>query len=168
MRNTGIAVAIAIVLILSLFAILMYNRNPDQAAEPASGQPIAPDLQPPAREVIGGPSSGRPYSPAVRIGDTLYVSGQIAIDPEGNEVRDSVEAETEQVLNNIKRWVEEAGFEMSDVVRATVFLSDINDYDAMNSAYIRFFPENPPARACVAVREIVRGFRVEISCIAQR
>lgn len=122
-----------------------------------------------AKETIGVVQEGRPFSPAVRIGDTLYVSGQIAVDPEtGDAVRDDIKAETEQVLKNIKRLVEEAGFEMGDVVRATVFLTDISDYGPMNEVYAKFFPENPPARACVAVKELVSDFRVEISCIAQR
>ena len=135
------------------------------------------------RSVIGGPISGKPYSPAIlttrflsdengnrqAIGQTLYVSGQIAIDPKtGTEVRDDVAAETRQVLTNIKKWVEEAGFSLSDGVKCTVFLADMADYAAMNEAYVEFFPENPPARECVAVKEIVRGFRVEISLVAER
>lgn len=135
------------------------------------------------REVIGGPSTGRPYSPAIKtttyqpdengnpsiISQSLYVSGQIAIDPEtGEGIRDSIEAETDQVLMNIRRLVQMAGFEMSNAVRCTVFLADINDYEAMNSVYLTFFPENPPSRECVAVKEIVRGYRVEISLIAQK
>lgn len=135
------------------------------------------------RSVIGGPSSGKPYSPAILTtrytlngnnernvtGQTLYVSGQVAINPEtGEEVRDDVAAETRQVLENIKRWVEEAGFEMSDGVKATVFLADIADYAAMNEVYVEFFPDSPPARECVAVKEIVRGFRVEISLTVEK
>ena len=93
----------------------------------------------------------------------------MAIDPEtGTEVRESIEAETERVMLNIERLVRMAGFEMSDVTRATVYLSDIDDYAAMNAVYSRFFPTDPPARACVAVDSLVRGFRLEISCIAQR
>lgn len=135
------------------------------------------------REVIGGPSTGKPYSPAIKtttyqqdgngnrsvISQSLFVSGQIAIDPEtGEGIRDSIQAETEQVLQNIKRLVEMAGFKLSDAVRCTVFLADINDYDDMNSVYVTFFQENPPSRECVAVKEIVRGYRVEISLIARK
>ena len=135
------------------------------------------------RSVIGGPSSGKPYSPAILttrytlgengdrhiISRTLYVSGQIAIDPDtGAEVRDDVAAETRQVLENIRRRVEEADFEMADGVKCTVFLADIADYAAMNEVYVEFFPENPPARECVAVKEIVRGYRVEISLTAEK
>ena len=167
------AVIAGLLFVLGLGAAIFFYYQAERSAERAESQPsieAAPAQEPVAavREVIGGPTSGMPYSPAIKIGNTVYVSGQIAIDINGNEVRDSVEAETEQVLKNIERWLGEAGFEMGDVVRATVFLADINDYDAMNLVYVRFFPEDPPARACVAVKEIVRGFRVEISAIAQK
>ena len=167
------AVIAGLLFVVGLGAAIFFYNQAEQRSSEAEPQPNLEAVsfkepEPADREIIGGPTSGRPYSPAVKIGNTVYVSGQIAIDINGNEVRDSVEAETEQVLKNIERWLGEAGFEMSDVVRATVFLTDINDYDAMNSVYVRFFPENPPARACVAVKELVRGFRIEISAIAQK
>lgn len=153
--------AVIIVLMISALLAFAFGRQENQSTD-ATAQAID-------REVIAGPSSGRPYSQAIRFGDTLYVSGQIAIDPHtGEGVRSSVEAETDQVMKNIKQYVELAGFEMKDVVKVTVFLANMEDYSAMNSAYIPFFPEDPPARECVAVKEIVRGYRVEISCIAQR
>jgi len=139
------------------------DRTGEQEQSAGAGQE-----RPDEREFIGATVEGRPYSPAVRIGDTLYVSGQVAIDADGNQVHGDVAEQTELVMENIKRLVEQAGFEMSDVVRATVFLVDIDDYAAMNEVYARYFPAAPPARACVAVRELVFGFLVEISCIAQR
>ncbi len=167
--RAGVVAAIVLFLLGSLvFGYIYMNRffeesetsQAESDMTPAQAEPVA------GREVVGGSSSGRPFSPAVKVGNTLYVSGQIANDPDGNEVRDSIEAETAQVLDNIKRLVEEAGFEMTDVVRATVFLADMADYDAMNQVYVSYFPENPPARACVAVKALARDFRIEISCIA--
>jgi 2-iminobutanoate/2-iminopropanoate deaminase len=158
-----------LVLLLGLvvFGYILMNKGLEEksASEAAKREPVAQAIE---REIIGGQSSGRPFSPAVRAGRTLYVSGQIAVDPEGNEIRDSIEAETAQVLENIKRLVREAGFEMTDVVKVTVYLADMADYDAMNNVYLTYFPENPPARACVTVKALARGFRLEISCIAQK
>ena len=163
MRASLVVAVLALVAGLIAAIYLLVSRESAENQEDVPQQPRA------AREVIGEPAPRLPYSPAVRVGDTLYVSGQIAVDPEtGTEARESVEAETELVMLNIERLVRAAGFAMADVTRATVFLSDIDDYAAMNAVYSRFFPASPPARACVAVDGIVRGFRVEISCIAQR
>lgn len=133
------------------------------------------------REAIGG-EPGRPFSPAVRVtrtctrdgvaeimGETLYVSGQVGTDPgSGERVSGGIKAETVQVLENLQRVVESAGFSLSDAVRCTVYLVDMGDYDAMNEAYLEFFPESPPSRACVGVRELVRDFQVEISLVAEK
>jgi 2-iminobutanoate/2-iminopropanoate deaminase len=122
-----------------------------------------------AKECIGAVREGMPFSPAVKIGNTLYVSGQVPIDPAtGEEVRGDIKAQTRKTLENIKALVEQAGFRMEDVVRATVFIADMDLFADMNSVYVEFFPKNPPARACVAVKGLVRDFLVEISCIAQR
>ena len=121
------------------------------------------------RETIGKVEEGWPFSPAVKIDNTLYVSGQIPIDPEtGEEVHGDIKEQTAQVMKNVERLVKEAGFDMKDVVRATVFITDMDHFADMNSVYTTYFPSNPPARACVAVKELARGFLVEISCIAQR
>ncbi|HUX07020.1 MAG TPA: RidA family protein [Acidobacteriota bacterium] len=168
--RAAVIVGLLLVLLAGLFfGYLLMNQTVE---ENRSNETIEAEMVPAqaearvVREIIGGPSSGTPFSGAVKVGNTLYVSGQIAIDAEGNEVRDSIEAETAQALENIKRLVEAAGFEMSDVVKATVYLADMADYDAMNQVYIGYFPENPPARACVAVSALARGFKLEISAIA--
>jgi len=116
----------------------------------------------------GRPGSSLPFSPAREAGDTLYVSGQIAISPDGSEVRGSVAAETRQVMANIGRTLRQHGYDYDDVVRATVYLHDIGDYAEMNEAYAAFFTAPYPARACVGGVDIVRGFRVEISVVAYR
>jgi 2-iminobutanoate/2-iminopropanoate deaminase len=122
------------------------------------------------REVIRAPDAPEaigPYSQAVRVGSTLYVAGQIGIDPATGElVAGGIEPETRQVLRNLRAIVEAAGFDMADVVQAQVFLADLDDYPAMNALYAEAFPGDPPARATVEVSRIPAGARVEISLVA--
>lgn len=124
------------------------------------------------REVIstpGAPGAIGPYSQAIRVGDTLYTSGQIGMDPvTGVLVAGGIEAETRQVLANLKAVFEAAGFSLSDAVQAQVFLADFNDFAAMNAVYAEFFPQAPPARATVQVARLPRDARVEIMLVAQR
>lgn len=113
------------------------------------------------------PAAIGPYSQAIQAGKTLYCSGQIAIDPESGGMKDgSIEIETEQVLENLGAVLEGAGMDFTDVVRCTVYLSDITDYAQMNEVYTEYFSESPPAREAVEVSALPRDCRVEISCIA--
>ncbi len=114
------------------------------------------------------PLSKLPFSAARKAGNTLYVSGQVARAPDGKDVKDSVEAETRQVMENIGRILKENGYTFADVVNATVYLADIQDYHAMNKIYASYFEEGFPARACIGGVELVFGFRVEISCVAYK
>ena len=109
-----------------------------------------------------------PFSAARQAGNTLYVSGQIPRTAEGADVRVSVDAETRQVMDNLSRVLEEHGYTFSDVVKATVYLKDVEDYHEMNAAYASYFDDEFPARACIGGAQIVFGFRVEISVIAHR
>ncbi len=122
------------------------------------------------REIVksaGAPAAIGPYSQAIKVGDTLYCSGQIALDPATGElVNDSVEAETRRVLENLSAVVAEAGFAMSDVVRCTVYMTDMKDYAKINEVYGEYFKENPPARVAVEVSSLPKYVKVEISCIA--
>jgi 2-iminobutanoate/2-iminopropanoate deaminase len=113
------------------------------------------------------PAAIGPYSQAKRAGDTLYCSGQIAIDPNsGQLIENGIEAETEQVLDNIEAVLHSAGMEFGNVVRCTVYLSDIDDYGQVNEVYSRYFSESPPSRIAVEVANLPRGAGVEIACIA--
>jgi 2-iminobutanoate/2-iminopropanoate deaminase len=114
------------------------------------------------------PLSTLPFSPARQAGPTLYVSGQVPRTPDGQDVRESVEAETRQVMDNLGRILKDNGYTFDDVVSATVYLKDIQDYAGMNKVYASYFKAPFPARATVGGVEIVFGFRVEISCIAYR
>lgn len=115
------------------------------------------------------PAAIGPYSQGILAGDTLYCSGQIAIDPEsGSVVTSSIEAETERVLENLGAVLKAARMSYENVVRCTVYLVDINDYATVNEVYARYFSEAPPAREAVEVTALPRGARVEISCVAVR
>ncbi|HLE60732.1 MAG TPA: RidA family protein [Thermoanaerobaculaceae bacterium] len=115
------------------------------------------------------PKAIGPYSQAVRTGNTLYLSGQLAIDPATGEiVRGGIEVETRQTLENLKAVLEAAGYSLENVVSCQVFLSDMDDFTAMNKVYAGYFPRQPPARATVEVAELPRDARIEISAVAVR
>ncbi len=114
------------------------------------------------------PVAPLPFSAARLVGNTLYVSGQLPRTPDGAEVRESVAAETRQVMENIGTQLAAHGFTFADVVFANVYLSDMADYQEVNAVYASFFPDRFPARACVGGQQIAFGFRVEISCIAAK
>lgn len=107
-----------------------------------------------------------PYSQAVMRGNALFVSGQVGIDPATGEVDSTIEKQTRQVMENIKTIVEAAGMKMSDVVKSSIFLTDMNDFSKVNDIYGKYFPENPPARETVQVSALPKKVDVEISVIA--
>lgn len=108
-----------------------------------------------------------PYSDAVRLGDTLWLSGAIGQIPGTRElVPGGITAETRQTLENIKRNLEAHGSSMNQVVKCTVMLADIKDFDAMNAVYREYFPVNKPARSTFGVNGLVLNARIEIECIA--
>jgi 2-iminobutanoate/2-iminopropanoate deaminase len=112
------------------------------------------------------PSAIGPYSQAVVAGGVVYCSGQIPIDPATGElVMGSVAAQTRLALNNLKAVLEAAGSGMDQVVKAGVFLKDLSDFNEMNEVYAEFFPQAPPARACVEVSRLPKDVDVEIDCI---
>jgi len=114
------------------------------------------------------PLSSLPFSPGKKAGPTLYVSGQVPRTPDGGDVRESVEAETRQVMENIGKILKDNGYSFDDVVNATVYLKDLKDYQAMNKVYSSYFKQGFPARATVGGVDLVFGFRVEISCVAYK
>jgi 2-iminobutanoate/2-iminopropanoate deaminase len=117
----------------------------------------------------GVPAPRGPYSPAVRAGDFIFVSGQVPVDPAtGQLINSDIATETRQVLNNIKSIVEASGAAMTDVVRCGVFLLDGNEFAAMNAVYAEFFGEAKPARATVVTGFAVPGMRVEIDAIVYK
>jgi 2-iminobutanoate/2-iminopropanoate deaminase len=112
------------------------------------------------------PKAIGPYSQANAINGMLFVSGQVPVDPTTGKVVEGITAQTEQVMKNIGSILTEAGFTFNDVVKCTCFLSDMENFSAMNEVYSKYFPENPPARAAFGVVKLPLGALVEIDCIA--
>lgn len=114
------------------------------------------------------PSAIGPYSQAIRSGDLLFVSGQIAIDPSSGKLIDdtTIQAQTRRVLENMLAIVRAAGGTPESVVRTTVFLRDMSDFAEMNSVYAEFFKSAPPARSTIQAARLPRDVAVEIDCIA--
>jgi 2-iminobutanoate/2-iminopropanoate deaminase len=120
--------------------------------------------------VHGAPAPRGPYSPAVRAGDFIFVSGQVPIDPvSGQVVSGDAKAETRRVLENIRIILEGCGATLADVVKCQVFLTDIRDFAAMNEAYAEFFGDSKPARSTVGAPALpVAGSKVEIDAVAYK
>ncbi len=115
------------------------------------------------------PAAIGPYSQAIEAGGMVFVSGQIPVDPAtGTFAEGGIKELTRQSLNNIKAILAEAGLTMDHVVKTSVFLADMNDFSDMNEVYATFFEGTAPARSAVAVKELPKGARVEIECIAIR
>ncbi|MGQ9896513.1 MAG: RidA family protein [Acidobacteriota bacterium] len=113
------------------------------------------------------PAAIGPYAQAVQVGQFIFTSGQIPLDPRTMTiVGDDVATQTRQVLNNLAAVLEAAGSTLSHVVKTTVFLKDMNEFQAMNEVYAAFFPSAPPARSTVEVARLPKDVRVEIECIA--
>ncbi len=113
------------------------------------------------------PQAIGPYSIAIGTRDLVFTAGQIGIDPaKGEIVSGGIEAETRQVLTNLKHVLEASGSGLGQVVKTTVFLKDMGDFPKMNAVYAEFFTDNPPARSTVAVAALPKGALVEIEAIA--
>lgn len=113
------------------------------------------------------PSPIGPYSQGIKYQNTLYVSGQIALNPETNTlIIDSIERETRYVLEHIKNIVEKGGSGISQIIKCSIFVADMNDFAKINEVYSAFFGEHQPARETVEVARLPKDARIEISCIA--
>lgn len=121
-----------------------------------------------AISTTNAPAAIGPYSQAIKVGELVFVSGQLPIDPAtGVFAEGGIKELTRQSLTNMKAILEEAGTSMANVVKTTVFLADMNDFAAMNEVYAEFFAAPFPARSAVAVKTLPKGALVEIECIAQ-
>ena len=118
---------------------------------------------------INAPEPIGPYSQAVQSGNILYTSGQIAIDPKTGElVMDSIELETKQIMNNIKAVLKEASMTFNDVIKTSIFISNMNNFDKINKIYKQYFRTNYPARETLEVSCLPKNVNVEISVIAAK
>ena len=121
-----------------------------------------------AISTTNAPAAIGPYSQAIKVGELVFVSGQLPIDPAtGAFAEGGIKELSRQSLTNMKAILEEAGTSMANVVKTTVFLADMNDFAAMNEVYAEFFAAPFPARSAVAVKTLPKGALVEIECIAQ-
>mgnify|MGYP003296618347 CR=1 FL=1 len=121
------------------------------------------------KRIIASPKAPKaigPYSQAIELNGTLFISGQLPVNPENGEIPAGIEAQTRQALNNIGAILEEAGLTFNDVAKTTVLLQDINDFAAMNAVYAEYFPQDKPARVCYQVAALPKGALTEIDAIA--
>lgn len=118
-------------------------------------------------QIPDAPAPIGPYSQAVMVNDTLFISGQIPLNPKSGEIiTNDIKAATKQVMENIMALLNEAQMSMENVVKCSIFLKDLNDFDAVNEIYGSYFRSNPPARETVQVAKLPKDVQVEISCIA--
>ena len=114
------------------------------------------------------PNPVGPYSQGVQTGDLLFLAGQVPLTPQGTMNDGDISAQTRQVLNNLKAVLEAAGCSMDHVVRTTIFLAEVGDFEAVNKVYAEYFHEPYPARSTVEVSKLPKGARLEIDAIASR
>ncbi len=112
------------------------------------------------------PAAIGPYSQAIEVNGTLYISGQIPVNPKTGNIADGIKDQTEQVMKNIGAVLKAAGYDYKDVVKSTCLLSDMGNFSAMNEIYGKYYSENPPARAAFAVKKLPLNVLVEIETIA--
>jgi 2-iminobutanoate/2-iminopropanoate deaminase len=112
------------------------------------------------------PFQGAPYNQAIRVGELVFVAGQLGVDPSGTMVGEGIAEQTEQVMRNLAAILEAAGSSLDRLVKTTVFLVDLGDFAAMNEVYARHVGERPPARSTIEVSALPTGGRIEIEAIA--
>ena len=121
------------------------------------------------KEIImaqNAPAAVGPYVHAVKAGDLIFTSGQLGLNPENGTLLEGVEAQTQQSIKNLECVLKASGYSLSDVVKTTVFLADINDFGKVNEIYAKYFTGETPARSCVQVAALPKNGLVEIECVA--
>ena len=113
------------------------------------------------------PAAIGPYSQAIRVGNLVYTSGAIPVDPATGAIAEGSPAQAEQAFMNLTNLLEAAGTDASKVVKTTVFIKEMNDFGAINEVYAKYFPEPYPARSCVEVARLPKDVMLEIECIAE-
>jgi 2-iminobutanoate/2-iminopropanoate deaminase len=147
-------------MIRSAVLLLLVFASACQAPHQAAETPLT-------REAINPQLPERPYSQAMRVGNTFYFSGKLGVTDETLALDSGrIEAETRNIMESFRVLFEELGVGFQDVVQGTVYLADVGDYAGMNQVYGEYFPENPPARECIAAGQILSDGLVEISFVA--
>lgn len=140
---------------------LVNAQSSDRSTRPRAGRQV---IQP-----AKYPNAGLPYSPGILVDNTLYLSGALGRDPVTTKlVPGGIEAETRQVLANLREVLRAAGMDFENVVSVTAFITDFKDFEAFNKVYREYFPKDPPARATVGVAALNIGARIELQMIAAR
>ena len=167
----------AILVVAALF--FLFVRSAGSSADAATAVAVAQAAQPqtaPLKETVNGITyhmpygrPTRPFTPAVQVGDILYLAGQIgtAASAQGGVVPGGIEAETRQTMLNIKDVLEKSGSSMEHVFKCTVMLADMKEWDAMNAVYTTFFPNHKPARSALGANGLALNAKVEIECLAK-
>lgn len=119
-------------------------------------------------ETSAAPAAIGPYSQAILVGDTLYVSGNIPVNPENGEVADGIVNQSKRVFENMKAVLAAAGMDFSNVVKTTAFLTDLSNFATFNEIYASYFVAPYPARSCVEVSKLPKNVLVEVECIAKK
>lgn len=148
--------------VISCWFVAVHGQTAASAAAPQK----TTTMQRRVVKLPGAPPSRVPISPAVVAGELVFTSGQIGIDPKTGQMAATFEEQADQVLRNLSAVLEAAGSSMSHVLKATVFLADMNDYGAMNEVYGRHFKEDPPARSAVQVAKLPANAKIEIEVVA--
>lgn len=169
--------AALVVLVIASGFLLMRNRttpSADASAPAAASSVTTQDGG--LRETVNGITyhmpygrPTRPFTPAVQVGDILYLAGQIgtSANAQGGVVPGGVQAETRQTMDNIKDVLEKSGSSLEHVVKCTVMMADMSEWDAMNEVYTTYFPNHKPARSALGANGLALNARVEIECIAK-
>lgn len=121
------------------------------------------------KEIISSgnaPKAIGPYSQAVKVGNFVFVSGQIPVDPKTGELKIDIKEATEQIIKNIEEILKTVGVGLESIVKTTVFLTNMEDFQLFNTTYEKFFTKEPPARSTIAIKELPKGARLEIEAIA--
>lgn len=151
-----------IVFVFLLLPVFINAQNKNEALSPhAAGQ-----LEKKTISTEKAPRAIGPYSQGIVAGGFLFTSGQLPINPQTGQMVSTIEEQTKQVLDNLKAIVESAGISLEKVVKATVYLQDMNDFDVVNKIYSTYFPNNPPARVCIQVSKLAKNALVEIDAVA--
>jgi len=160
MKSSTRTAIMAVVITAAFFVATGFGQKSD------SPKPVL------SKEILtmpGAKPSALPFSSGIKVGNFVFLSGVVGTDLKTNElVSPDVGGQTRQCLEKLKQVMAQAGMDLGNAVSATVYLTDLKDYDEMNKAYGAYFLKDPPARACVQVANLVRGAKVEISMIAAR
>jgi reactive intermediate/imine deaminase len=157
-------------------AVFFLNRSRESAAEASSQLTAVATQGGGLRETVNGITyhmpygrPTRPFTPAVQVGDVIYLAGQIgtSANAQGGVVPGGIQAETRQTMENIKDVLAQSGSSLDHVVKCTVFMADMKEWDAMNEVYTTYFPRNKPARSALGANGLALNARVEIECIAK-